>query len=228
MNTQIAETETVDPVKYESAKTNEKKIIELKKLASESFILMGEALYNNRKERLYEALGHESFESFLGDPEISISRSTAFDLMKAYEFFILTHKLDIKTLVEVGVSKVAMLLRLDLDSKAQVEDWVEKARTLSKSDLIDEIKEHQGKTVTHKKSTKIEEAWHVLKLRLAGRDPEKASSWLHNLPDIGKQGCVYCGQEINNYTDVILEGENYRLIVIKCDCGKQSLKLFVN
>jgi hypothetical protein len=93
----------------------------------------------------YRILGYETFESYLGAPEVSIGRSTAYSLIEIYNKLIEEKGLEIKLLSEIDYSKLLKII--PMSNQSDFGEWLEKAKTLSRSDLIDEIKELKGEEV---------------------------------------------------------------------------------
>ena len=119
------------------------RIVTLRNQAERTFLELGEELYWFEKERQYETLGHDSFNAYLADPEVDISRAMAYRLKGVYEKYILELSVDkdgiAARLLPVGADKLdAIRPYVDEDN---VDEWLDKAATLSRSDLRQEIKE---------------------------------------------------------------------------------------
>ena len=108
-----------------------------KKIVVYNFLELGKLLKILRDKKLYRLLDHQTFSSFLGDPEISFSRSTAYGLIGIFECFILKHKHDPELLANISWSKLHMIK--GVYEETEDPDWIYKADTLSQKDLIDEI-----------------------------------------------------------------------------------------
>lgn len=117
----------------EIAQENYNSIVELKQTIGATCFLMGKLLTENKRNGLYKLLGHNTFESFLGTPEISFHRTTAYKHMKIYSEFIEYYKLSQKDLQDIDLDKLYLIL--PIIDKNNIQDWLEKARTLSRSDL---------------------------------------------------------------------------------------------
>ena len=140
-----------DMLKRHNADLNDykDKVIQLKNAIGQQIIVLGGLLWEIKDNRLWD--GHyESFESFLGDPEISFARSTAFRAIKIYQIYVL--KFNIKDQVEeieteklYRITPIIRDLQEDIPSDMdKVFEWVEKAKTLSRSDLIYAVKVERG------------------------------------------------------------------------------------
>lgn len=130
------EKEIVKPKKQtpiEIAQDNYNDTIELKNTIGTSYFIMGKLLTENKRNGLYKLLGHQTFEAYLAIPEISFHRTTAYKYMKVYSEFVEYYKIKESELVGVDLDKLYLIL--PYIDKTNVEDWLEKARTLSRSDL---------------------------------------------------------------------------------------------
>ena len=109
-----------------------------------AFLDLGSRLYKISSERMWEAKGLANFEDYL--MEIKLSPATASKLISIYETFVI--KFDFKTerLAEAGGwSNLYVLSRLDLKTKKEADDWIEKTINWSRQDLEQEVKERLGK-----------------------------------------------------------------------------------
>lgn len=107
-------------------------------------LFLGKALTRFEDGRLYESLGHNTFESFIGDPEVDIGRSTAYRYMKVYRRFLLMAETPAEDVVKMGMRKAGMISRFVNDPAEDIQEWIEKAKMLSRSDLQEEINEATG------------------------------------------------------------------------------------
>lgn len=116
------------------------KIAELKATIQDSMLAVGGMLWEIRTNKLYE-VEYDSFEAFLGSPEISFARSTAFKIMAVYETFVL--KLDKAKEIE-GVDADKLYRISGVVNNENVDMWIEKAKVNSRSDLAFEVKKERG------------------------------------------------------------------------------------
>lgn len=95
-----------------------------------------------RDNKLYEGRW-DSFEDFLIDPQMGLDKSVASRMITIHEKFILEYKISPARIANIGGwSKAAEILGVVKDKKS-AEEWIDKATSLSKSDLRKEIKESQ-------------------------------------------------------------------------------------
>lgn len=148
--------ETKLPAKQE---TMEPKLIELRKKAEKNdnlirqlniqidsqLIALGIALVENQKREYWKILGYTTFRSYMasllsqsrGYRAIDISRSLCVEL--GFEPIVIQ---------DIGEKKLGMIVPLvKTMKKEEAEGWVEKARTLSASDLRKEIDEYLHKKI---------------------------------------------------------------------------------
>lgn len=190
------------------------RILEVRADIELRFIALGGLLKTYRGERLYEGMGHSSFESYLADPEVSISRSHAYRLIDAFEDY---HRLlpqaavisedgevirearpgllSVEDLALVGVRKAGIIAPLVRESQdpEEVRSWVEEAKTLAVSDLSKRVKDVRRQDPRTADQLAREEMLERLSFRLAGsakkltHDPDPASV-LQHIIDVAQAG----------------------------------------
>ena len=67
------------------ALANHERIVELKKQATRSFILLGKALLENKEERYFSSLGYPTFEAYIESPQVDLGRRSVYSLIAIYE-----------------------------------------------------------------------------------------------------------------------------------------------
>jgi len=122
-----------------SAWQRHRRIVDLRNRAEQTFLELGEELYWFEAEKQYKALNYETFEAYLADPEVDIGRSIAFMLKGVYEKFVLDLKVQPVGLLEAGHSKLDLVR--PYVTPDNVDEWVDKAASLSRSDLRAELTE---------------------------------------------------------------------------------------
>lgn len=130
--------ETGEIVGINDAWERHQRIVFLKRTIEQTFLELAAELYEFKRLRQYEQLEHETFESYLGDPEVSISRRMAFRLLTTHHTFVLKYRSDTVTLIDAGIAKLCIIA--PHMNKTNVEEWLDKAATLSRSDLRDEVR----------------------------------------------------------------------------------------
>ena len=118
------------------AEDNRDRILACRANIQANFLVLAKLLKDNRDKSLWKLLHHDSFEEFLGDPALGFSRSRAYGLIQLYEKFVEKLGIPAADIIEIGNSKLLMIAgRVD----ENVEEWIAKAKHLSKSDLRLEI-----------------------------------------------------------------------------------------
>jgi len=120
-----------------------KRIVRLRDQAETTFLSLAEALYFMCESAGYTKLGYPTFEAYLADPDVDISRRTAYMLKGIYETFVIRLEVQPLHLLEAGTSKLAMI-RPVVDEQS-VSEWLPMAQALSRSDLKAEVRAAQGK-----------------------------------------------------------------------------------
>ncbi len=113
------------------------RIVALRNEFENSFLGLGEELYWFESKKQYKDLGHDTFESYLADPDVDIGRRMAFMLKGVYQTFVLNLKVQPAALLPAGTDKLE-LLRPHV-TEENVTEWLDKAAALSRSDLRREI-----------------------------------------------------------------------------------------
>lgn len=121
---------------------NHTHIINLKGRITRSFLELAHFLKVNHDEKYYNVLGYDSFPEYLGTPEIGLSRSYAFKLIKCYEIWVEKYNIPVANLQEIDVEK--LYIATTLIKGEDYEERLEQARTLSRSDLRGFTKDGYG------------------------------------------------------------------------------------
>ncbi len=127
----------------------EQEIVDDSRQVMARYLRIGRNLHIVSKNKLYEQLGYETFESWRAQPEISLSRATSYALMKVFEVFIERLKVDADRLAGVDYTKLYNISQFV--TAENVDEFLTKVKSLSRSDLQREIAiiraQKQGKTV---------------------------------------------------------------------------------
>jgi hypothetical protein len=114
-----------------------RKILSLRAGIERDFVELGGELYEFRAAENWRDLGYVSFHEYLADPTVDISRRTAYRCMRVYEIYILGLGCATVALLEAGQSKLDLMA--SVVTADDVDEWLNKARTLSRSDLCIEL-----------------------------------------------------------------------------------------
>jgi len=122
----------------DEAFTNHQIIIKIKQSITKDFWNLAIMLKINRDRKYYNTLGYTTFEEYLGTPEISLSRGYVFKLIKNYELWV--QKYNVSPAKLEGIDSEKLYLASIKATKDNYEEWLEKAKTLSRSDIRGLIK----------------------------------------------------------------------------------------
>lgn len=122
----------------DEAFTNYQLIIKIKQSITKDFWNLAIMLKINRDRKYYKTLGYETFEEFLGTPEISLTRSYIYKLIKNYEIWV--QKWNVSPAKLIGIDSEKLYLTSMIATQDNYEEWLEKAKTLSRSDIRGLIK----------------------------------------------------------------------------------------
>lgn len=114
-------------------------IVGLKRSVQQNTLQMGATLKELRDRKLYRLLDYPSFQAYCASPEVSVKRSTAYAFIRVYEVFIERFKYPVKQLETVDSKKLERILPVVDEENHQ--EWLEKARELSYTDLVTEIRQ---------------------------------------------------------------------------------------
>ncbi len=123
----------------------DKRIIELKYQANQSFILLGREFKENQGKRYYEFLGYPTFEAYIESPEVSFQRRSVYSLIAIYEKFVEELGYSVEELSAIDYSKLDRLLPILNVQPVAHREWVQKAKKLSRRELEMEIRASKGK-----------------------------------------------------------------------------------
>lgn len=121
-------------LKRQKARTNYVCIVNLRRQIIKDFWQLATMLKLCRDEKYWEIEQYDSFEAYCAMPEIDITRSAASKLIISYEVWVLKYGHKIEEL-DVGKEKLYLTAKEAKDDPDNQEEWLERARTLSRSDL---------------------------------------------------------------------------------------------
>lgn len=93
--------------------------------------------------KMWEHLGHDKFEDWLGTPEIGLARSQVYALIEAYEELIVKRGVEDAVLAKLEASKLAVVLPALRRGEVELEEALADCEVLSRSAL----REKYGKAV---------------------------------------------------------------------------------
>lgn len=116
-----------------------RRIVRLKQQGMATFLELAVCLKAVRDNKLYEKMDYETFEAYIASPELGFDRGVVYKLIAIYEKFCEEFNVSPGTLMEIYWTKLREIL--PVVNKENYEDWLLKAKNLSRSDLIEEIEE---------------------------------------------------------------------------------------
>lgn len=117
-------------------------IIALKNTAAGAFVLIGQRLNEIKEKNLYHFLGeggYDTFESYLASPELQFDRRKAYYLIQIYKTFCEEFGINPDELSKIYWTTLRQIL--PVVNKENCSEWLEKAKTLSRSDLYLEVRQ---------------------------------------------------------------------------------------
>lgn len=132
------------------------RLIETKRDLGRSSVQLAGLLKLVRDEKLYLKWDHPSFNSAIEDPEIGISRSTAYGLIQVWETWIEKYKLEPTKVAEVPYDKLLLISPLVTDNNW--DEMFHNAKSLSRQDLHS-LRAEQGKATKKLMRCKVCKRW---------------------------------------------------------------------
>lgn len=85
--------------------------------------------------RMWEPLGHDKFETWLGAPELGLKRSQTYQLIEVYEEFVVKRDVTQEDLAGLDMSKLAVVLPALKKDEVELEEALADCEELSRSSL---------------------------------------------------------------------------------------------
>jgi hypothetical protein len=112
----------------------------LKTRLEDDFVTLGQLLSELKRGKVFKMKGFKSFRDFI-EEEFNFSSSLANKLIGNYELFIEELDIDEVSVKTIGLDTLNLLKPIVKEcSYEETEAWIEKAQTLSKEDLREDIK----------------------------------------------------------------------------------------
>ena len=105
------------------------------------WVALAAFLSDFHEEKMWETLGHDSFDSWLATPEIDLGRSMAYALVQNYRYFIGEGRISSEELAEFEPTKLQQVLPALKAGDVEPSEALADVGSLSRSDL----KEKYGK-----------------------------------------------------------------------------------
>jgi len=117
-------------------------VIEYKGGVNKNLWELAKVMKEIRDSKLYLLLDCSTFNEFIAQPEIGMSRSAVYALIKRYEIYSLHLNVPENRLLNIDNSKLDIIAPVVRNAP---EEWLSKAEQLSQSDLINETRLAQGR-----------------------------------------------------------------------------------
>ncbi len=117
------------------AHQNYEDTVSLKGEIARNFVHLGRLLKESLDNAYWKLLGHDSFEAYVATPDIALSRSYAYQVVKLYRVYVEQMGLGEETLTRIGPSRLISML--NAAPNYCPETIVMDAENLSLSDLAD-------------------------------------------------------------------------------------------
>ena len=120
------------------------KILSLRNEIEMNFIKLGGYLKLVNDNALYKEKGCTTFNEYIAMPEYGFKRSTAYAIMGVYEDYIESGLSESSEIMGISYYKLDRIRQFKDKPKEEFQEWIEKAKMLSLSDLNAEIKIERG------------------------------------------------------------------------------------
>jgi hypothetical protein len=118
----------------ERAHELEREIVAGCRVIRSAWVALAAFLHEFHADAMWEALGHATFNEWLGDPDVSLGRRHAYALIDAHRVLVLDKGVKPAALNELEATKVAEVLPA-IKQGLDVEEALADVRVLSRSDL---------------------------------------------------------------------------------------------
>lgn len=115
-----------------------RRIQRLKWTAEKCFLDIGAELYEFHHLEQWKELDYDSFNAFLADPDVNITRRTAYRMMRVWREYVVKLEVEPEKLLAIGGTKLDMIAA-HVDEN-NVDKWLNMAATLTKGNLRAELK----------------------------------------------------------------------------------------
>ena len=123
--------------KTEVGMTMEKQVLEDSSQVMARYLRIGRNLYVISKNKLYENMGHASFDAWRAQPDLNLARSTSYALMGVFETFV--ERLGVDPVRLAGLDWTKLFAVSKFVNPNNIDEFLEKVRLLSRTDLASEI-----------------------------------------------------------------------------------------
>lgn len=126
-----------DAEQAEVGQSLEKQILDDSSQVMARYLRIGRNLYVVSKNKLYEKMGHGTFDEWRAQPDLNLARATSYALMKVFETYV--EKLGVSPDRLSGLDWTKLYAVAQFVNPSNVDEFIEKVRNLSRTDLQSEI-----------------------------------------------------------------------------------------
>jgi len=124
----------------------DQKIKNLRYSIDNGFLDLAKSLKDVHDNKLYELLDYKTFESYIAQPELALDRGNVYRFIQIYEKYVGEYNVAPGRLLEAGWTKLRTVI--PYVNEHNYESMLEKATTLSRSDLDEDLVEQGYVTKT--------------------------------------------------------------------------------
>ena len=117
---------------------------------------LGKYFKELRDKKLYKYIfgqDDSTWTEFLATPEIRFERSSVYNFIGLYELWILKLGYLEKEITDIGYKRLMLVTPITRKNPEQAQEWLSAADTMSQSDLINTVREAEGKEPMKKSDT---------------------------------------------------------------------------
>jgi len=101
-------------------------------------LVIGKLLQENIENEYWKKLGYKDFKNFVGEEQFSFTARTAYNYVELWRLFV-KWNVEYDRFIKIPYSKILTISAVL--NEANVDEWIAKAETLSRTDLEYEVKE---------------------------------------------------------------------------------------
>jgi len=132
------EINTINNLTSKNETDNLDKIRQFDRNTNMTALILGKLLAENVEYEYWRKLGYENFGDFIAENNFSFSKRTAYNYVDLWKMFC-KFAIEMEEFTSIPYSK--MLKLKDVADEKNLPEWIEKAKTLSRTDLDLEVKE---------------------------------------------------------------------------------------
>lgn len=155
MSTDLEPAGTVIVDREQRAHELESEVFEGCQAIRKAWVYLAAYLYEMQSGHYYQLLGYESFDEWIGIPEISLSRSHVYALTGAYSELVIERKIELSQIEDIDSTKLGEILPAIRSGRVEVLDAIADAKVLSRSDLREKLTQETGHPLDAEKARPI-------------------------------------------------------------------------